>query len=40
VEALARMYWQALQLGQPAILSNEEMARVHLRFEDYRAGKL
>ena len=32
VEVLARIYWQALQLGEPALLDAEEMARV--------AGKL
>jgi L-fuculose-phosphate aldolase len=36
VEALARMYWQALQLGEPVVLPDDEMARVLERFEDYR----
>jgi L-fuculose-phosphate aldolase len=40
VEALARMYWQALQLGPPAILPDDEMARVLQRFDDYRSGRL
>jgi len=35
VEALARMYWQALQLGEPVILDAAEMARVIERFKDY-----
>lgn len=35
VEALARMYWQALQVGEPAILDAAEMARVLERFKDY-----
>jgi L-fuculose-phosphate aldolase len=36
VEALARMYWQALQLGTPVVLPEEEMARVIAQFHDYR----
>ena len=40
VEALARMYWQALQLGAPTILPDDEMDRVLQRFEDYRGGRL
>jgi L-fuculose-phosphate aldolase len=35
VEALARLYWQALQLGEPAILDAQEMARVLRKFEGY-----
>lgn len=35
VEALARMYWQALQIGEPAILDRAEMATVIERFKDY-----
>ncbi len=35
-EALARMYWQALQIGEPVILDAAEMARVLERFADYR----
>jgi L-fuculose-phosphate aldolase len=36
VEWLARTYAQALQLGGPAILSDEAMAQVIDRFADYR----
>ncbi len=36
VEALAGMYWRALQVGEPALLSAEEMAAVHEAFADYR----
>ena len=36
VEALARMYWQALQVGEPAILDEVEMARVIDKFAAYR----
>jgi L-fuculose-phosphate aldolase len=35
VENLARMYWQALQIGTPAILSNAEMATVLEKFATY-----
>lgn len=35
VEALARMYWQALQLGEPVLLDAAEMARVIEKFKDY-----
>lgn len=35
VEALAAQYWRALQIGQPVILSNQEMDRVIERFADY-----
>ncbi|HUP28691.1 MAG TPA: class II aldolase/adducin family protein, partial [Usitatibacter sp.] len=35
VEALARMYWQALQVGEPALLDEVEMARVAERFAAY-----
>lgn len=38
VESLAAVYWRALQAGEPAILSAEEMAEVRARFEDYRRG--
>lgn len=37
VEALAAVYWRALQVGEPVILSDEQMADVLRRFEDYRA---
>jgi len=36
VEAMARAYALALQLGGPALLSDDEMARVLERFADYR----
>ncbi len=36
VESLARMYWLALQLGEPARLDAQEMAQVHARFAGYR----
>jgi L-fuculose-phosphate aldolase len=36
VEALAEMYWRALQAGEPALLSPDEMAAVHEAFADYR----
>ncbi len=35
VEALARMYWQALQLGEPVLLEDAEMARVLEKFKTY-----
>jgi L-fuculose-phosphate aldolase len=35
VEALARMYWQALQLGEPTVLEGAEMDRVVERFKTY-----
>jgi L-fuculose-phosphate aldolase len=35
VEALARLYWQALQIGEPRLLDAAEMARVVDRFADY-----
>jgi L-fuculose-phosphate aldolase len=39
VETLAAMYWRALQVGEPSILSDEEMASVLDRFENYRMGR-
>lgn len=36
VESLARIYWQALQVGEPALLDAAAMARVHARFGRYR----
>ena len=36
VEALARMYWQALQVGEPVLLDEVEMTRVAERFADYQ----
>jgi L-fuculose-phosphate aldolase len=38
VESLAAMYATTLQLGEPAVLSGEEMARVLERFRSYRAA--
>lgn len=35
VEAMARVYWQALQVGAPAVLGDEEMARMVERFRHY-----
>jgi L-fuculose-phosphate aldolase len=37
VETLAAMYWRALQVGEPSVLSDEEMAEVLARFEGYRS---
>ncbi len=36
VEMLARVYWQALQVGEPARLDAAAMAAVHARFARYR----
>ncbi len=35
VESLARMYWQALQIGEPSLLSDAEMAKVLDKFATY-----
>jgi L-fuculose-phosphate aldolase len=35
VEGLAEMYWRALQIGEPAILSDAEMATVIEKFHTY-----
>jgi L-fuculose-phosphate aldolase len=35
VEALSRMYWQALQLGEPPLLNDAEMATVLAKFATY-----
>ena len=35
VESLARMYWQALQIGEPGLLSDAEMATVLEKFATY-----
>ena len=35
VETLARMYWQALQIGEPALLSENEMRVVIDKFQTY-----
>ena len=37
VEALAKMYWQALQLGTPAILDDSQMQQVIEKFKHYRS---
>ena len=38
VEALARLYWQAIQVAEPAVLDEAEMARVLERFRHYGPG--
>ena len=35
VETLAQMYWQALQIGEPGLLPDDEMARVLEKFAAY-----
>jgi L-fuculose-phosphate aldolase len=35
VETLAEMYWRALQIGEPAILSDDEMREVTAKFTTY-----
>src|SRR5690606_12101612 len=35
VENLCEMYWRALQLGEPRLLSEREMAEVFERFKGY-----
>ena len=35
VEALARLYWQVLQVGEPVLLDGVEMARVVEKFKGY-----
>ena len=35
IESLARMYWQALQIGEPSLLSDAEMAIVLEKFATY-----
>ena len=35
VEALAAQYWRALQIGEPRLLSAEQMAEVLEKFADY-----
>ncbi len=39
VEFLAAAYWRALQVGEPVVLSGEQMADVMERFRDYRRGR-
>jgi L-fuculose-phosphate aldolase len=36
VETLAEQYWRALQIGEPAILTTQQMAEVLERFDSYR----
>ncbi len=38
VESLAEQYWTALQLGQPSILSNQQMQAVMEKFKTYGPG--
>ena len=38
LEALARMYYLAIAIGQPTILSDEEIARIVERFKTYGGG--
>ena len=38
VEGLAEMYWRALQIAEPTVLSAEEMAQVLEKFAGYRPG--
>lgn len=35
LETLCEQYWRACQLGDPVLLSDEEMAAVKIRFADY-----
>jgi L-fuculose-phosphate aldolase len=35
VETVAEQYWRALQIGQPVVLDDAEMARVAEKFESY-----
>ena len=39
VETLAAQYWRVLQIGEPVSLSAEEMQRVLVKFDEYRAGR-
>ena len=39
VEALAQLYWQALQIGEPMLLDEAEMARVVEKFRTYGASR-
>jgi L-fuculose-phosphate aldolase len=38
IEALAAMYWRALQIGEPALLTAEDMEQVAGRFRTYGQG--
>ena len=40
VETLAAMYWRALQIGKPMLLSKAEMARVLKKFKTYGKPRL
>ncbi|WP_255475830.1 class II aldolase/adducin family protein [Synechococcus sp. BIOS-E4-1] len=40
VETLARMYLQALQLGEPPVLSDEQMQAVHAQFRGLHYGQV
>jgi L-fuculose-phosphate aldolase len=40
VETLAQMYWQALQVGEPVVLSDAEMRTVLQRFATYGQPRL
>jgi L-fuculose-phosphate aldolase len=35
LETLCEQYWRVLQIGQPQLLSDHEMARVLAKFADY-----
>jgi L-fuculose-phosphate aldolase len=35
VESLCEQYWRALQIGEPVLLSAEQMQAVHVQFQDY-----
>jgi L-fuculose-phosphate aldolase len=39
LEALARMYYLAIAIGRPAILSDEEIGRIVERFKSYGGGE-
>ena len=39
VETLAAQYWRVLQIGEPVLLSDEEMQRVLGKFVDYGSGR-
>jgi L-fuculose-phosphate aldolase len=36
VEGLAELYWRALQVGEPVLLTGEQMAEALEGFKDYR----
>ena len=38
-ETLAMMYWRAVQMGQPRLLSDPEIARVREKFATYGYGR-